>query len=210
MRVFEQYDESTKKQLKRREILEHSMDIFIREGIHPVMMQEIADECSVSLRTLYYYYKNKDELAVDVMMLVFNHNWFSKIDNDSPNLTGYEKLVLFTDSLLNYIQENHKIVKYITAFDHYFHNSYPSTKYTSFLEELLTYTKLHLGSDILDDGTIETFDKDIETTVATVYHSVFAFAQRFIYREKAMLSEESGNRGSIEQHAKILLRGLKK
>jgi AcrR family transcriptional regulator len=47
---------------RRREILEHALDIFITEGYEDVTFQKIADRCGITRTTLYIYFKNKKEM----------------------------------------------------------------------------------------------------------------------------------------------------
>ena len=45
-----------------REIFEHAMTLFERNGFHRTSMNEIAEACGVTKPTLYYYFRNKSHL----------------------------------------------------------------------------------------------------------------------------------------------------
>ena len=205
------YMESKTKKGKRAEILQVSMDLFIRDGIHNVTMQEIAKKSDISIRSLYYYYNSKEDLAVDIQISVFGSNWLKLDIEDTSELTAYELLCKMKDNLVSYINNNKKAVKYIAAFDFYFYNSYPSDKYLIHLENIQSNT---LSSDIIRkaelDNSIDCKGYGVLVTIATLFHSIMAYSQRIIYREKAMLLEKTGDKGSLELHAQLLIESLKK
>jgi AcrR family transcriptional regulator len=51
------------KELARRLIVEATVRVILRTGIHQFSMQEVADVAGVSLRTLYRYYPSREELV---------------------------------------------------------------------------------------------------------------------------------------------------
>lgn len=48
--------------LAAREIFEHAMTLFEKQGFHRTSMNEIAEACGVTKPTLYYYFRNKSHL----------------------------------------------------------------------------------------------------------------------------------------------------
>jgi AcrR family transcriptional regulator len=50
------------KEKARERILEAALRVFSEKGYHEARMEDIAEKLGVSKRTLYLYYKNKDEL----------------------------------------------------------------------------------------------------------------------------------------------------
>jgi AcrR family transcriptional regulator len=50
------------KEKARERILEAALRVFSEKGYHEARMEDIADRLGVSKRTLYLYYKNKEEL----------------------------------------------------------------------------------------------------------------------------------------------------
>jgi len=205
------YLESKTKQNKRTDILQKAMNLFIRDGIHKVTMQEIAKHSGISIRSLYYYYSNKEDLAVDIQISVFGSNMMQSYEEDTSQLTAYELLCKFKDNLLVFINNNPKAIKYIAAFDFYFYNSYPSDKYLVHLEKIQSNA---FSSEIIRkaelDNSIDDKGYSILVIISTLFHSIMAYSQRIIYREKAMLLEKAGDKGSLELHAQLLIESLKK
>ena len=205
------YDESNVRKRKRKEILDKSINIFIREGIHPVKMSDIANECGISLRSLYYYYPSKEYLAVDIQILCMST--FTEIINDLDFFSNvdYDKFSNYLDSIYHVIDDNQKNIKFITAFDYYFYNSYPNEKYTNFLKSNLTNNFIFNGSDTNTyDNTIDYLDEDPHLFFTTIIQSMLAYAQKIIYREKAMLSEDVESRGELRIYLKLIKKAIKK
>jgi len=204
------YDESKTKKKKRHEILMHAMNLFISDGIAAVSMQQISKTLGISPRSLYYYYSNKEELAVDIQILIMSTDWIFTGFILDRNKTGYEIVSDFLHHMIDYIKSHKKYIKYVAAFDNYFYNSYPGTRYQTHLDMLFRSKNF---TDVIDevrkDNTVLTNDRDMKTVLSTVYHSTMAYAQRIIYREKAMDLESSGDKGDLDLFVEFLLIGLK-
>ncbi len=206
------YTESNTKIKKRANIIDISMGIFIRDGIHPTTMSQIADECEVSLRSLYYYYSTKEELAIDIQIIcmyqiINSYNFVELKENE----TGYEQVCHFLDNIHKILQAHKKKLKFITAFDYHFHNSYPNEKYQNFLREFVMSDTIY--STILkgiEDGSINIIGGDPINFGNTIYQSLLSYAQKILYREKAMLSENIDNKGSLEIYLEIIKTAMKK
>lgn len=204
------YDDSPVKQRKRFEILTNAQRILIREGIYPVKMSDIAEEIGISKRSLYYYYKNKEELAVDVQIMVMTEYINGREPKIDESLTGYEQLCQLTDFMVDRIHYYHKEIKYITAFDYYFYNGYPDKKYSDFLKTInedLTMSKIFVKG--IEDGTLKMPTEDYETLAMTIYQTVFAYAQKTIYREKSMLSEEPERKVDLKTYFEMVKASVK-
>ena len=80
---------SARRRLREREhrlktILEAAGALFAQEGYHPTGMERIADEAEVSVGTVYFYFKNKEDLLVQLL-----------------DRTGYELRNLLGDAFRN-------------------------------------------------------------------------------------------------------------
>lgn len=212
MNTILNYNESNVKQKKREEILENAMTIFIREGIHSVTMKEIADEINISLRSLYYYYSSKEDLAVDIQIIAMTHfGQFQTISELDMEKTAFENLSFILNHMLNAIIEKPRYLKYITAFDYFFFNEYPTPKYNQFLnffkQSSVVYSLLEKASK---DGSLETHGESLEVAFTTIFQSFLAYAQKIVYREKAMASEDISSIGNLHFFVTMLLEAMKK
>ena len=80
---------------KRNIILEKSLELFFNYGIQHITMDDIAEKCGVSKKTIYKYFENKNDLLAHIIKLqaiglqnVINSNKQKKINS-------LEQLMLF-------------------------------------------------------------------------------------------------------------------
>ena len=55
------------RELRLQTILDAAGTLFAREGYHQTGMERIADEAEVSVGTVYFYFKNKEDLLVKLL-----------------------------------------------------------------------------------------------------------------------------------------------
>jgi len=134
------------------------------------------------------------------------------IDNSlSDKQTAYEQFCSTLDLIYNLIEINQKQIKYITAFDYYFYNEYPNNRYSSFLNSLLVHNSANeLIKKSSSDGSMNFLGENPKLYIMTVFQSTLAYAQKIIYREKAMISEEVKSRGELRIHIKIIKEATKR
>jgi len=203
------YNDTPIKAKKRNEILNKSINIFIREGIGKLKMRDIAKECNISLRSLYYYYSNKEDLAIDVQIKCMS-SFTNMVNNISiTEKVDYNQFCEYLDNMYNIIIEKEKEIKFITAFDYYFYNSYPNEKYSTFLKTALTDNFIFKKEYIIDFESINFHGEDPNTFLITIIQSFLAYAQKIIYREKAMLSENIKSKGELRIFVKIIKEAIK-
>ena len=58
----------------KKRILEHSLQLFIQYGIRSVSMDDLASDVGISKKTIYQYYKDKNELVEDAVTVILNKN----------------------------------------------------------------------------------------------------------------------------------------
>ncbi len=205
------YNESKTKKNKRQEIIEKAKDLFIKEGIHPIRMSDISNDANITVRTLYYYYKNKDDLAIDIQIIEMS-NLLGKISfHYDEAKTGYENLESLLTNLLSQFLSNQKSIKYITAFDYYFYNGYPHDKYANFLNANMTFNNLDvIIKKGIEDKTIINTNDDLKVLTDTIFQSFFAYTQKIIYREKSFIEAGHKNeRGDLQMFVNMVLRSFK-
>lgn len=146
------YQDSPTQQKLRRRIFAAAFDLFVEQGLAATTAQQIADRLEVSRRTLYNYYPSKDELAIDLQILILERiQWFQRLTaiNSLPSLKELEQfcLTLLTDFLPEW--------QFIGQFDHYFYESYPNDKY-------VTYMRSRIGTDtaMLTDKSLQSLMVD--------------------------------------------------
>ena len=142
-------------------------------------MKDIAKQCDVSLRSLYYYYRSKEDLAVDVMIYVMND--FTNIYNTTydQSKSAYNNLAIILEHL-NFEFINRKDdIKYITAFDFYFFKSYPNERYSIFLKSLQQNHSIQKVIEMsLIDRSLNYHGFQPVELLATLLQALLAYAQK--------------------------------
>ena len=205
-----EYYESPVRASKREEIIKCAKLIFVDQGIQNLSMKDIAKQCDVSLRSLYYYYRSKEDLAVDVMIYVMND--FTNIYNTTydQSKSAYNNLAIILEHL-NFEFINRKDdIKYITAFDFYFFKSYPNERYSIFLKSLQQNHSIQKVIEMsLIDRSINYHGFQPVELLATLLQALLAYAQKIIYREKVMALENLPGFGDYSIILKFYLDSLK-
>ncbi|MDY0236597.1 MAG: TetR family transcriptional regulator C-terminal domain-containing protein [Gudongella sp.] len=57
---------------KKNKIIEKSMDLIYRGGYHGTGIQQIADAAGIPKGSFYYYFKNKEDYAVECLLFFFS------------------------------------------------------------------------------------------------------------------------------------------
>lgn len=201
--------ESKTRRNNRQEILKGSKKLFISRGISAVTMKDISASTGISLRSMYDYYKNKEEIAIDIQIQEME-NLISKNSINNEAESGYEEVVLTLRSFYDIITSNLESIKYITAFDFYFYNGYPNTKYKEFL---LSQTNNPLKEALnkgLDDSSVDLHGLDIDKVSETINSSLFAFAQKNIYRERSYIENNMDQkRGDLLTFIELITHSIK-
>lgn len=207
------YKESKTKSKARENILTISKELFIDRGIYVTTMMDIAKATKISRRSLYYYYNNKEDIAVDIQIVCLNKIMALNLEMDSDDtLCGYELVRALLIKSIKFFLENEDLIKYISRFDNYFNEEYHSDKYTNYLSE-----KLSIGYTLLRDAFIKGYEdstividiNNIQTIVSTITQSIMAYAQRYIFRKKAFASENTlYNIGDLYIFVDLILKGI--
>ena len=99
---------------RREEILRAAQDAFLRYGVEKITLDDIAQECGIKKSALYYYFKNKEEILVE--MLTQKMNGMTKDIREEammqPNVK--EKLRTYMKTKVRIMKEN---LPFISLFD---------------------------------------------------------------------------------------------
>ncbi len=88
-------------------ILEAARQVFIRKGFDGARMQEIADEANINKALLHYYFRSKDKLFMAIFVDVIQVFISSSVKFiQDPRQTVFEKIRLFVEKYISFIQDN--------------------------------------------------------------------------------------------------------
>ncbi|MDI6453653.1 TetR/AcrR family transcriptional regulator [Peloplasma aerotolerans] len=205
------YNENNYKKKNRRIIIDKARDLFISEGIHSPTMKDIASAAGISLRSVYNYYQTKDDLAIDIQIVTMEIIKYSFSNYTyNQNITAFQNLENVIEKIFNDLLNNQKAVKYITAFDYYFYNSYPDNRYNIYLNSIKSSNiPMEIVEHALLDKSIYFPKNQAMLTLITIFQSLLAYAQKIIYREKVMLTEDISGKGDLSIFKELILRGIK-
>jgi AcrR family transcriptional regulator len=98
---------------RRKEILEHALDVFMDEGFENVTFQKIADRSGITRTTLYIYFKNKKE--------IFNYSIWQFLQELEEDLTKIcrekhsykDHLINVMSVIIDRLEENQRILRVV-------------------------------------------------------------------------------------------------
>lgn len=110
---------------KQMQIVQGACKLFFTQGFHPTSIREIAEECNMSMGQLYHYISSKD----DVLYLVHQHFHkimfeFIKAQKIEECATPLEKLINFIKANLLFVNENKKLIQFISTETKYLEKDY--------------------------------------------------------------------------------------
>lgn len=184
------------KDQRRDEILVVSKDLFMNQGLINTTMDNIASKVGVSRRTLYRYYKTKEEIAFEIEIMLFQELFdYQKFLYKELSGTGYEKLESYLLKLANYLESNPAVIKFSGEFDYYFTGEYPYSDLVSKFKDMISSTD-YILEDILSlgisDGSIRS-DIDPKLVGLTISNTILSLLQRIALRDNHLDLEQGIN-----------------
>lgn len=98
-------------------ILEASKKVFITKGYFNATMGDIASESALSRRTIYLYFKNKDDLTYEIVYRAFTSLKKMVLEASETNKSGYDRLIDIKDGYIDYFNNNFADLTFTMFFD---------------------------------------------------------------------------------------------
>lgn len=197
-------------------ILDVAKKMFHEVGIASVTMNMLADETGYARRTLYRHYDSKEDIAYHVM-LSYMELWNKAQHRMFEDLTGngLQKLEQQLLRLLDYMESEVHIIRFMADFDNYFRDSVEYQPDQQIDEEAKRSFHLsdELFNDLIDEGISDgsiVLEEDKALLLATVTHVLWIFGQSVALRGKH-IEQDSGFDG-IEMfrcQIRLYMRALK-
>lgn len=170
---------------KREAMLQKGFEIFSKNGIEPVAMQEIANACGVGIATLYRYYNTKLDFVIDIGTRQWQDygKYANKMRQKShiDHMTAAEEMEFFLDFYIDLYKKHKDLLRFNQNFNNFVQRE-GATK-----EQLKDYL-LSIGqfnvyfAELYEkgkkDGTIRT-DMPEEKMFALISHIVLGVVVRF-------------------------------
>ncbi|GAA0876935.1 TetR/AcrR family transcriptional regulator [Wandonia haliotis] len=97
---------------KREEILLKATQVYTRYGIRSVTMDDLARELSVSKKTIYNYFKDKDEIVQEIIKTKLEADRFNCGLNESTAKNAIEELLGISQFVADMVKNVHPSVFY--------------------------------------------------------------------------------------------------
>jgi len=206
-------NESRTKRSKRQALLTKAEEIFRVQGIASTSMINIAKETGVERRTLYNYYNNKEEMAIDIQIEYLRNYGATvefKIDNDIDYTLQLEQ---YCEAYVKRFLNNKNYIIFITQFDYYFRHS-------SSDEHLERYHQIMKNRNITDNPAMKIIaliceqkdillsDEMLKKFFFTLHHCILGVAQRVIFRESVFIEEQNYSSDDIKIIIPIIAKGI--
>ena len=173
------------KEIKINHILEKAFELFSKEGIDNVTMNNIADKAEIGVASLYRYFSTKEELAIQCATKMW------QIEKEKANgfFTTQEYLeksgIAQLHSILSYFEDSfdstQDFYRFIYYFDSYIkRQSIENDKlvdYEKIVEEItdIAYKAIEKG---IKDSSITEKKVNPQILTLTVMHSFFSLSQK--------------------------------
>jgi len=166
-------------------ILEASKTIFLKKGYFKTTMEDIAIESGLSRRTMYLYFKNKDELSYEIVLRAFKSLEKMVKESSLSNRCGLDRLRDVSQGYLNYYKTNFADLTFTMFFDFKIN--------TNILGESQIKECLFLISEIIntiddclkigiEDGSIRNTISDTRKSAIAIINIIHATMQKLAVR----------------------------
>ena len=205
LKITSNYNESPTKRKKRITILEAAYNLFVEKGIQDVSMQEIAEAAGIQRRSLYNYYNDMEQVAIDLMKCQFED--IKNLDWDSEGKTAYEEVENIVNQIYSYIISNPDYVLFTSYFEHYFRKGY---KNSNFVQLVTSYHAPANFQELVEkqevDHTINPiFAEKLSDNIYILLISMYSLAQKIMLQNIKLSKETSHDFSTIRAHVDLML-----
>ncbi|GMQ56474.1 hypothetical protein AN1V17_08670 [Vallitalea sediminicola] len=201
-----------RRDMTRNRIVNTSLELFLKEGFRDTTMASIAKESGISRKTLYEYFKTKEEITTIIDMCLFRE--YNRIMEESmPRLcgNGYNKLKQYFGLIDSNIDKFRDRIMFTGMYDY---NVKTNELNSSLKNEFYDIIKQSTGylTEILKQGIEDGSIKgciDPYLTANTIGDSWLCLAQRVFRRQKSLGMSEVECREMITLQLSLFLEGLK-
>lgn len=167
------------KALKRRKIAQSACSLLIEKGFNDVSISEIAKEAKIGKGTIYEYFKNKEDIVIELMD-AFQESYKQNNDLEDDQTTTKTKILNIFEIFYNEAEElktQRKIYKLFLAIHLNSRSEDVNNYYKKFREKYLTELTF------LVENSIE--NKKIKPLTIKLVPSIFATIEGFFIEDES-------------------------
>lgn len=192
-----------KDQQQKKQILEAAKISFQQHGYFKTSMDDIAKQAGKSRTTVYKYYKNKDQVFEDYLLLEIQEI-VNAADQAIPASASLEsKLISYNFKKIEAIHARLEPYKRLISGD------IESTRHYSFFREQFSKAEKVVMKRVFQEGIAEKVIAHIPDTELDFLISVITLALRGIEQEAFLSEEDARLNERLEWLVGIMVRGLK-
>ncbi|MBI9105866.1 MAG: TetR/AcrR family transcriptional regulator [Spirochaetales bacterium] len=199
---------------RRVKIIRAAKELFITKGLAGTSMSEIAKKIDLNVRTVYRYYKTKEELAFEIEIKIFEE-MIEKLKTTSSIIkgkNGFEKISKLLTLTEKYYRSSENEIRFMGEFDYYFTGAYPynalSDRFVEMMRTMDSPLRGYLKEGIIDGSIRE--DLDVPLTVETIENAMLALSQRIVSRgEHLEIEQEVPPAAMLTCLTNLLLNGIR-
>jgi AcrR family transcriptional regulator len=185
-------------EIRRKEIVNAAVDLFVRKGFHRTTIREIAQKFGMSIGTLYEYIRTKE----DILILVCDYINSTVSMRVKPSVEITEDI---TQSLKNAIEIYYRIIDEMQDYILFLYQetkslSHENRKYIFKSEEDMTEIFINILRHGVEQRRFKIVDKNIPLTA----HNIMVLGQMWAFRRWALQKNYTLER-YIESQSKSIL-----
>lgn len=205
--------ESEAKLKRKAEISRVAWKLFLDSGYRETTMADIAKAAGLSRKTLYQYFKSREEIALEIEVGLFR-DFIGLMDEHLPKLSGngYQKAVRYFELIEQNIDGYKEAIQFTGLFDFQIKGRYaiepPVEAFIKLIAKAGSYLKNILEEGIKDGSVCNTLDPVI--TSEAINDSWLYLAQRVYARPDSINNgRQLLARNEITQQLRLFQAALK-
>ena len=114
----------------RKKFLETGYKLFVRRTIDGVSLDEVAKASRIGVATLYRYFGNKTDLAVEIFVWKWKTFWDAYIEEKEadPGMTAVQRFAVYLDTFLELYRNQRDFLRFNQFFNVYMQGAKPKRK----------------------------------------------------------------------------------
>jgi len=106
------------KEIRKNDIIIAAEKLFLTNSYNKTTMDDIAKEAEYTKKTIYSYFRSKDELYLLILLKNNKTRWAYQEKEIDKKVTGYKKLYIFGDTYYKFFSKNKDILKFQIYWDY--------------------------------------------------------------------------------------------
>lgn len=197
-------------------ILNAALEIFCEKGLEETSIEDIAARAKVGPATIYRYFNNKAELAVQSGIAywkkVSEKYIFILETEDFQNHSGYEQMARIFDIFVRIFDEEYLFLKFLLEFDIFVQKYHISTEklaeYENYILNLKPYVTNALEQGLKDHSLY--FQWSVDEVYFSITHAMLSMMQKLSAHGHLLCSDERVNLIlQVRIVKELFLKGLK-